>query len=84
MEIVDSIIVFKDYGEIKFDIKTIMDSKNITINQVVIKTGLHYKVVKKYYEGLAERYDKEVLAKICYVLDCDLNDIMCYKRPKKK
>ena len=37
----DSIFVYKDYGNIKFDIKSIMDRKNISVNQIVKKTGLH-------------------------------------------
>jgi putative transcriptional regulator len=80
----NSIIVYRDYGDIKFDIKSIMDKKGISINQVVKKTGLHHKVVHRYYDGTAVRYDKDVLSKLCFVLDCNLNDIMYYEKPKNK
>lgn len=79
----DSIIVYKDYGNIKFDIKTIMDQKGITINQIVKKTGLHHQVVKRYYDGTVIRYDKDVLSRLCFVIGCELNDIMYYQKPKK-
>ena len=79
----DSIIVYKDYGEIILDIKTIMDKKGISINQIVKKTGLHHQIVKRYYEGTAVRYDKDVLSKFCFVLECNLDDIMYYRKPKK-
>lgn len=79
----DSIIVYKDYGEIVLDIKTIMDKKDISINQIVKKTGLHHQIVKRYYEGTAVRYDKDVLSKFCFVLECNLDDIMYYRKPKK-
>jgi len=79
----DSVLMYRDYGEIVFDLKSIMDKKGYTVNYVVRRTGLHHQIVRRYYEGTAIRYDKEILAKICYVIDCDLEDIMYYKRPKK-
>ena len=33
----NSIIVYRDYGDIKFDIKSIMDKKDISVNQIVKK-----------------------------------------------
>lgn len=80
----DSIIVFREYGDIELDIKSVMDKKHITISQVVKKTGLHHQVVRRYYDGTAVRYDKDVLARLCFVLDCELNEIMHYKRIKNK
>ena len=55
----NSIFLYKDYGKIVFDLKTIMDKKGITVSKIVKTTGLHHKVIKRYYEGSAERYDKD-------------------------
>ena len=79
----NSIFLYKDYGKIVFDLKTIMDKKGITVSKIVKTPGLHHKVIKRYYEGSAERYDKDVLSKLCFVLDCNLEDIMHYEKPKK-
>lgn len=79
----NSIFIYRDYGNIKFDIKSIMDKKGITINQVVKKTGLHHQVIRRYYEGTILRYDKDVLSKLCFVLDCNLDDIMYYEKSTK-
>ena len=76
----NSIIMYRDYGEIILDIKTIMDKKRITINQVVKRTGLHHQVVERYYNSTITRIDKDVLSKLCFVLDCKLEDIMYYKK----
>ena len=78
----NSIFLYKDYGKIIFVLKTIMDKKHITVSQIVKKTGLHHKVVRRYYEGTAERYDRDVLSKFCYVLNCQLTDFMYYKKPE--
>lgn len=80
----DSVVIYRDYGEVKLNIKKIMDKKGITINQVVKNTGLHHQVVRRYYDGTIVRYDKDVLSKLCFGLDCDLDDIMYYEKPKKK
>ena len=72
----NSIFLYKDYGKIVFNLKTIMDKKKITISKIAKITGLHHKVVRRYYEGTVERFDKEVLSKLCFVLGCDLKDIM--------
>ncbi len=80
----NSIIVYRDYGNIQFDIKSIMDKKKITISQVAKKTGLHHKVIKRYYNGDVERFDKDVLSKLCFVVGCELKDIMHYEKPKNK
>ena len=78
----NSIITYRDYGTIKFDIKTLMDNKGITLTQMVKRTGLHNQVIKRYYEGTVERYDKEVLAKFCFILGCSLDEIISYEKPK--
>lgn len=77
----DSIVVYKDYGKIVFDIRNIMNEKGITVSQIVKKTGLHHRVIKRYCDGNVVRYDAEVLSKLCFVLGCELQDIMYYKRP---
>lgn len=73
-----------DYGYIEFNIKNIMDKRRISVNQLVKKTGLHHNVVKRYYNGENQKYDNDVLAKLCFVLNCKLSDIMYYVNPTKK
>ena len=79
----DSIISYKDYGSIIINAKKIMDEKNITVSDVVKSTGLHPRVVKKYYDGTAIRFDKDVIAKLCFTLECDIKDLIYYKKPEK-
>ncbi len=80
----DSIITYIDYGYIKYDIKPIMNKKNLSKNQIVKKTGLHHQVIERYMNDSVTRFDREVLAKLCYVLDCSLDEIITYVRPKGK
>ncbi len=83
MKNVDGIIAYVDYGEIVFNIKKIMKQKKLTKTQIVKKTGLHHQVIERYMSGNIARLDRDILAKLCYVLDCNLQDIMFYRKPEK-
>lgn len=85
MAILDNdLFLMVDYGRIEFNIKNIMEKRNLSINQLVKKTGLHHNVIKRYYNGENQKYDGDVLAKLCYILNCDLSDIMYYVSPVTK
>ena len=75
-----SVFELVNYGKVVIDVKTIMDKKNMTINQVVKRTGLHHRNISKYYNNEVTRYDGDTLAKLCYILECDLKDIMHYEK----
>ena len=79
----NSVIVYVDYGSIYFNIKDIMQKKNLSKNQVAKKTGLHHQIIERYYNGTVTRFDKDILAKFCFIFDCKLEDIMYYEKPKK-
>lgn len=80
----DYIITYADYGSIHYDISSIMKKRNLTQSQIVKRTGLHNQIVERYISGSITRFDKDVLAKLCFVLNCELSDIMYYVRPKDK
>ena len=38
-----------------------------------------FEVINKWYQGHVEKIDADVLARICYILDCNPGDIILYK-----
>jgi len=58
-----------------------MDEKDISINRMAELANVQYRIVKKYYEQKSIRIDLEILAKFCYILECDISDILCYQSP---
>lgn len=69
----------KSNSVIYIDLKTIMEQKNISVNELSKLTGIRYHIVKKYYLNHAYRVDLENLKKICIALKCNPEDIIKIK-----
>jgi len=81
---VRGITELKDYGKVNITLKSVMDSKNISIYQMSKLTELKHSTIKSYYiNAPLTRVDLDVVAKICYVLDCRISDILEYS-PKNR
>ena len=76
----NSIFEIKDYGKISFHIKEIMDKKNLTRSALARLADVRFEVADKWYNGNIERIDVDVLTRICFVLDCDISDLMSYSK----
>lgn len=68
-----------DYGIVTVHIKEIMDNKNITRNSLARAIGARFEVINKWYSGNIEKIDLDVLARICYVLECTPGDVLFYE-----
>ena len=67
-----------NYGELVLCINKILEEKNISMYKLSVLTGIKYDVIYNYCNNFIRRYDKDVLAKICYVLDCKYSDLISY------
>lgn len=76
------IIKKNEYGSIKLNLKKLMDEKNISINAMSRYAKIRYETVRKYYNDDCFWYDAEILAKLCYVLECDISDLLMYNEVK--
>lgn len=70
------------YGEIRINIKKYMDEQGITRNALARAVNTRFEVIDKWYQGHVEKIDADVLARICYVLNCTPGDIIEYKVQK--
>lgn len=78
----NSIFFLKDYGKVTLKLKEFMKKKHITRNKLSILTGSTYNVIDRYYQNDISRLDLDVIARICFVLECNISDIIVYEKNK--
>ena len=74
------VFTMNQYGSIKINLKKYMDSENITRNALTKAINTRFEVIDKWYNGYVEKIDADILARICYVLDCTPGDIIQYSQ----
>lgn len=77
---VNNLFEEKEYGAIHLHLDELMKKQGINRNQLARKVGTRFEVIDKWQQDKVERLDLDILARICYVLDCDIADILEYKR----
>ena len=70
----------QDFGRIVFKINEVLEEKNISKNKLEKEANLQRTQLNSYCNNKVKRIDLITLAKICYVLDCEIADIMEYVR----
>lgn len=57
-----------------------LEKHNISRYELAKRAGIQYPVIDRYYKNRIKRYDADVLNNICTVLNCDIKDILEYKK----
>lgn len=70
-------------GEIRIKLAEIMDEKGISMNQLSFRTEMQRTQLRNYRDNKIQRLDIDILKRLCYVLECDLEDIVEYIPPSK-
>lgn len=65
---------------IKLTLDKILEKQNMSRYELAKKTDIQYHVIDNYYKNKVIRYDSFVLNKICDVLECDVSEIIEYKK----
>lgn len=69
----------KDYGHIQINLKKYMDENSISRNALARAVNTRFEVIDKWYHGHVEKIDADILARICFVLNCTPGDIIQYR-----
>ena len=73
-----AVLVRANYGHVELRLKEVMDERGITRNQLAKLIDARFEVVGKWYKGEVEKMDLDILARICYALDCTTEDLIRY------
>ena len=74
----NELYTIKNYGLIEIHLKELMDSQNITRNALARAINARFEVIDRWYNGHVEKIDSDILARICFVLECSPGDIIKY------
>lgn len=75
-----SVVNISTYGNISIHLKEIIEEKNVTRYRLAKLADTRFEVVEKWCSGTVERIDADVLARFCYILNCDVNDIIKFNK----
>ena len=73
-----TVIVRADYGKVELHLQEVMDQQGISRNQLAKRIDARFEVVDKWYKGEVEKMDLDILARICYALNCTTEDLLRY------
>lgn len=73
-----------EFGTIKLHLRELMEEQNISLSKLSFRAEMQRTQLKHYYDGNIQRLDMAVLSRLCYALNCDLNDLIEYVPPKRK
>ena len=74
----NELYIIKNYGYIEINLKEYMDKRHITRNALSRAINTRFEVIDKWYHGHIEKIDSDILARICFVLNCTPGDIIRY------
>lgn len=79
MEELRSVINISSYGNISIHLKELIEAKGITRYRLAKLADTRFEVVEKWCSGSVERIDSDVLARFCFILNCEISDIIKYE-----
>lgn len=65
---------------IKFHLRELIDSRELTIRESAKLLDYRFDTVRQMYHGETKRVPVELLDRICEVFECEVGDIISYKR----
>ena len=69
-----------EYGSIRVRLREVLEDRGVTRNRLRALTGIKYDVITRYYKGEnISKVDLDLLARICYALNCTVADLLVYE-----
>ncbi len=58
----------------------VLEKRGMTRYELAKRTGIQYQIIDNYYKNKVKRYDSFVLDRICEALECDVQELVAYKK----
>lgn len=77
------VISVREYGRVHIRLNEILVTRGITRNQLATAVNSKFQIIDKWCKDDVERMDLDLLARICYALDCSVENIIEYSAVKE-
>ena len=74
----------KDYGKIDVGLDDYLKQHKVSRSSLMRKTELQYSQILRYCRNDVQKLDLDILAKLCTVLNCEINDILKLTKGKSE
>lgn len=71
-----------EFGEINIKLDALLNDRNISTYELSTKSNIRFQTIKGLRENKSTRINFNVLAKLCYTLNCQVEDLIEYKEIK--
>jgi len=71
-----------NYGQVRLKIEEQMKSQQISINKLAFRAKMQRTQLKAYMKNEVQRVDLSILARLCYALNCKVEDLIEYVKPE--
>lgn len=71
-----------DYGEINIKLDDLLNKRNISTYELSTKSNIRFQTFQSLRENKSTRINFNILAKLCYTLNCKVEDLIEYKEIK--
>lgn len=65
---------------VRISLDKTLKKTGISRYELAKRTGIQYQIIDNYYKNRVKRFDSYVLDRICFALDCEISDVIEYKR----
>ena len=69
-------------GKIKIRLEDILKERDISLNQLSFRAEMQRTQLRNYRDNKVQPLDIDILLRLCYVLECDLTDLIEYIPPE--
>ena len=72
-----------DYGKIEIHLNELIEKSGLSKNNVTNRANMQRTQLNNYCNKKIQRIDLDILTRLCYALDCSVEDILKYVPPDK-
>ena len=72
----------EEYGTITIKLDELMKKRNVSLNQLSFRAEMQRTQLRNYRNNKVQRLDIDILKRLCYVLECDLTELVEYTPPR--